>query len=149
LLHEVGSYSTALLEKPRVIVASKADLVEPEARASVAERAGLAGALVLSSWSGQGIEELKRELWTLIDAERTRDASRVGEHGGCPLLLGEALRLAERAQPGGQARVRARPGGAPRGGEALAAGRVPVRRVLVHARAGRERAESLRRGFGA
>jgi GTPase len=82
LLNEVGRYSPALLEKPRVVVASKADLLEPAARAGAPERAGLPGALLLSAWSGEGIEEFTRALWTLIGAERRRDASEAREHGG-------------------------------------------------------------------
>jgi GTP-binding protein len=82
LLSEVGLYSEALLEKPRLVVLSKSDLLDPAAREGAVQRAGLGGALLISSWTGEGIEEFKQALWKLIDAAQSRAASEASEHGG-------------------------------------------------------------------
>jgi GTP-binding protein len=79
LLHEVGSYGARLLEKPRLVALSKADLLPPEERVDAARRAGLPDALVLSAPSGLGLEEFKQRVWSLLDGPRTVEAE---PHGG-------------------------------------------------------------------
>ena len=66
---EIGEHSRALLEKPRVVVVTKADLIAPEDRAAAAERIGLPGALWVSAHSGAGIDVLLESLWRLVAPE--------------------------------------------------------------------------------
>ena len=65
---ELELHSPALLEKPRIRVLSKSDLLPPEARAAAAERAGMRDARVISAHSGEGVPELLEELWRRIVA---------------------------------------------------------------------------------
>ena len=67
---ELGQYSPALLEKPRVTVLTKADLLAPELRAGAAAAAGLPDALLISAHSGEGMPALLERLWKLIATER-------------------------------------------------------------------------------
>jgi GTP-binding protein len=63
---ELGEYSAALAEKPRVVVLTKADLLPPESHAGAAARAGLPGAVLVSAHSGAGIGDLLEVLWGLV-----------------------------------------------------------------------------------
>ena len=67
---ELGQYSPALLEKPRVTVLTKADLLAPELHAGAAAAAGLPDALLISAHSGEGMPALLERLWKLIATER-------------------------------------------------------------------------------
>jgi GTP-binding protein len=69
LEREVSLYSAALMEKPRVVVLTKSDLLPSEERDTLVSRTGLAGALVISAHSGDGIRELLEDLWKLIAPE--------------------------------------------------------------------------------
>ncbi len=66
LLKEVGSYSPALLERPRRLALSKADLLDPADRATAARRTGLPDALLFSSLTGHGLPELLEACWAGI-----------------------------------------------------------------------------------
>ena len=66
LEREVSLYSPALMEKPRVVLLTKSDLLPPEERAGLVARAGIPGALALSAHSGDGLRDLLEALWTLI-----------------------------------------------------------------------------------
>ena len=66
LEREVSLYSPALMEKPRVVVLTKSDLVPPEERAGLMARAGVPGALAISAHSGDGLRDLLEALWALI-----------------------------------------------------------------------------------
>ena len=66
LEREVSLYSPALMNKPRVVVLTKSDLVPPEERDALASRAGMAGAIVISAHSGDGLRALLEALWRLI-----------------------------------------------------------------------------------
>jgi GTP-binding protein len=66
LLREVGNYSPELLERPRLVALSKADLLEPAGRAGAPAQAGLPGALLFSSSSGEGLRELMEACWNVI-----------------------------------------------------------------------------------
>jgi GTP-binding protein len=67
---ELGAYSPELLEKPRVTVLTKADLLAPELHAGAAAAAGLPDALLISAHSGEGMPALLERLWKLIATER-------------------------------------------------------------------------------
>jgi GTP-binding protein len=72
LEHELAEWSPELLEKPRLVVFSKADLLPP---GEAAERARPFGALALSAATGQGLAELKEKIGAILDAERLREAT--------------------------------------------------------------------------
>jgi len=66
LEREVSLYSAALMEKPRVIVLTKADLVPRSpgpAGNPASPRPGLSGAIVISAHTGFGLRELLESLW--------------------------------------------------------------------------------------
>jgi GTP-binding protein len=72
--HELGAHSPALLEKPRLVVLTKADLLPAETRDAAAQQAGIPGARLVSAQSGFGMEALLEACWQLVapalDAER-------------------------------------------------------------------------------
>lgn len=65
LLNELEQYRPELLDRPRLVVGTKADLVTPEAL----ERAGW-DHLVISAVTGQGIRQLVGRLATLVNTAR-------------------------------------------------------------------------------
>ncbi len=72
LEQELGAWSPELLEKPRLVVLSKADLFPPgEAEA----RAKDMDALTISAATGQGVPALKERIGAMLDAERVREAT--------------------------------------------------------------------------
>jgi GTP-binding protein len=66
LEHEVGSYSPALLERPRIVALTKSDLIAPEDRAGTPDRLGLPGARLISAQAGEGLKELLESCWSTI-----------------------------------------------------------------------------------
>jgi GTP-binding protein len=64
---ELGEYSPALLEKPIVVVLTKADLLPPERHAGAADAAELPGARLVSAQSGEGVDALLQELWERLE----------------------------------------------------------------------------------
>ena len=66
LMKEIGSYSPALLERPRLVALSKADLLEANERDSAPARVGLPEAHLFSSLSGFGMRELLESCWSTI-----------------------------------------------------------------------------------
>jgi GTP-binding protein len=62
---ELHEHSAALLERPRIVVLTKADLLPPEEHAGLPERLGMPHALLVSSHSGHGIGRLLEEFWSL------------------------------------------------------------------------------------
>ena len=66
LEREIARYSPALVEKPRRVVLTKADLLPPEARADAAERLGVPGARLISAHTGFGLRELLEDVWSAI-----------------------------------------------------------------------------------
>ncbi len=71
LLKELGSYNPAMLQKPRLVLLTKADAMMPEDRERMAElRFDGEPADLISSVSGEGIAELKGRLWRLVLADR-------------------------------------------------------------------------------
>jgi len=78
VLGELERYSPALLERPRLVILSKADLLPPEEHATAAARAGLPGALVVSAHSGVGIATLLERLWSMLAAAEAEAAATDG-----------------------------------------------------------------------
>ena len=71
---ELEAYGHGLAEKPEIVALSKADALDPDTlKEQVArlKRAANRAPLVLSSASGQGVQEALRALLAVIDAERT------------------------------------------------------------------------------
>src|SRR5207245_100528 len=73
LEREVSLYSPALMEKPRVLVLTKADLVPEAERAAVARR--VPDARLISAHSGAGLSELLEALWRPLAALPASPAS--------------------------------------------------------------------------
>jgi GTP-binding protein len=83
LEREVSLHSPALLEKPRRVILTKADLLPPEGRAAAPVRLGLPDARLISAQTGEGLAPLLEELWGLIApalaAESDAPADEVGD----------------------------------------------------------------------
>ena len=74
LLNELKSYSKKLAEKPKLLVFSKADLVEKSDLKKLAKKKirYYSGKVhIISAVSGSGIEELLDILWDMIEKEKT------------------------------------------------------------------------------
>jgi len=63
---EVSLHSPVLLEKPRRVVVTKADLLPPEDHAAACARLGLPDARLISAQTGEGLPPLLEDLWGLI-----------------------------------------------------------------------------------
>jgi GTP-binding protein len=63
LENELSRYSAALMEKPRVLVLTKADLLPPEDRGNAPARVGIPQAMLLSAHTGEGVPALLDALW--------------------------------------------------------------------------------------
>ncbi len=63
---ELREYSRVLVEKPRVVVLTKADLLPPEEQTDAPRRLGLPQALLVSAHSGTGLGQLLEALWGLV-----------------------------------------------------------------------------------
>jgi len=66
---ELREYRGALMEKPRVVVLTKADLLAPEDLETVVARAAIPGAVLVSAHSGLGVGSLLETLWRLVAAD--------------------------------------------------------------------------------
>jgi GTP-binding protein len=66
LEREIALYQPGLLDKPRVVVLSKADVLDAEAQAEAARSAGLPDAVLISAHSGLGIETLLERFWVEV-----------------------------------------------------------------------------------
>jgi GTP-binding protein len=77
LERELREYGGGLVDKPRRVVLTKADLLPPEERGEAADRRGLPGARLISAQTGAGLDELMEELWRLLvavpDAEERQE----------------------------------------------------------------------------
>jgi GTPase len=70
---ELEAYGQGLIDKPEIVALSKADVMTPEAiklQSAKLKKAARRMPLILSSASGQGVTEVLRELFKVIDAER-------------------------------------------------------------------------------
>ncbi len=83
LEREVSLYSPALMEKPRVVVLTKSDLLPPEERDALVARTGIPGAIVISAHSGEGLRALLEALWRLVapQLKGAADAAGNAPHG--------------------------------------------------------------------
>ena len=72
LEHELREWSPELLEKPRLVVLSKADLLPP---GEAEERARGLGALAISAATGHGLAAFKDRIGSTLDAERRTEAT--------------------------------------------------------------------------
>ncbi len=72
LLHELGRYRADLLERPRLVVATKHDVVLPDE-----ERSG-PWSMAISAVTGEGLVELVGRLATLVAAGRRADEATAG-----------------------------------------------------------------------
>ncbi len=93
LCRELARYSELLVDKPRVILLSKADLPDTEDHVeqvrALAEAAG-APVHVISSVSGQGLDEAKRTLQTLVMQGRAEEQPDLPPHVEGPLAESSA-----------------------------------------------------------
>ena len=70
LLQEMEAYNPELLDKPRLLVVSKTDLLDEPARKSlVASLPAAVDYALISARTGQGIDELKDRIWQLIRSQ--------------------------------------------------------------------------------
>jgi GTPase len=80
--HELEAYGHGLSEKPEIIALSKADALDEatlDEQTARLERAAGHKPIVLSSASGQGVEEALRALLKVVDATKSQDATPVNE----------------------------------------------------------------------
>jgi GTP-binding protein len=68
LEREIELYQPGLLDKPRVVLLSKADLLPPELQADAPRRVGLPDALLISAHSGVGIDAMLERWWRDVNA---------------------------------------------------------------------------------
>ncbi len=76
LLSELERHRQDLLGRPRLVIGSRADTVPPELRP---DPASYGGALVCSSATGEGLDELTRRLATLVGTARAAAPARTTE----------------------------------------------------------------------
>ena len=81
LEREVSLHSPALLDKPRRVVVTKADLLPPEDHAGACARFGLPDARLVSAQSGEGLPPLLEELWGLLAVSLAAEASAPADEG--------------------------------------------------------------------
>jgi GTP-binding protein len=74
---ELGEYSRALLDKPSVVILTKADILPAEDRTGAPRRVGVPEAHVVSAHSGFGIAELLDRLWRLVSDSPVREGEDV------------------------------------------------------------------------
>lgn len=67
LVHELGEYSRALLDKPRIMVGSKSDLVISWDDEGILSESPEGRKLAISSITGEGLEELRRAIVFTVD----------------------------------------------------------------------------------
>jgi GTPase len=78
LRNEVSRYSQALADKEHVVLLTKSDLQPPGDPLPRLNTPAAAGVLAISSASGQGIEELKEQLWKFVEQAKTAEAVESG-----------------------------------------------------------------------
>ncbi len=83
LLDELRRYRPELLDRPRLVVASRVDLVAPEERG---EYGGFQPELEISAMTGEGLEELVRRMASLVVDERRRAAEGVARRQTEPVV---------------------------------------------------------------
>jgi len=72
---ELAAYNPELLDKPRVLAITKADLIDKEFQQLIRQEHGLKIPIVfISAVTGEGLEELKDLLWKTIDRHRSAES---------------------------------------------------------------------------
>jgi GTP-binding protein len=79
LEQEVSLYSPALMDKPRRVVISKADLLPAREHAAAPAQLGLPEARLISAHSGEGVAALLEDLWRGLATVPAMDAGGGGE----------------------------------------------------------------------
>jgi GTP-binding protein len=75
LRHEITQYSPALAERRHIVVLTKRDLLPADAELPALDAPEAVKVVAMSSASGQGIDELKELLWTLVSAARSEEST--------------------------------------------------------------------------
>jgi GTP-binding protein len=79
LERELGAYQPDLLDRPRLVVGSKLDLVASEAESDgAADEAGVELDQCISAVTGTGVSELVYRLGALVDEARSEEAAQAG-----------------------------------------------------------------------
>jgi GTP-binding protein len=73
LRQEIRLYSNALYHRPHVLVFTKRDLLPPDASMPQVEANDALATHMISSASGHGLEDLKEELWQMIQQQRSSE----------------------------------------------------------------------------
>ncbi len=76
---EVGAYSSALAERPHVVVLTKRDLLPEGDAVPVLDAPGAAGQMAISSASGSGLEEIKEYLWRFVSEAKAAEPAPADE----------------------------------------------------------------------
>ncbi len=69
LMEELAEYNPELIHKPRIVVGSKSDLDEDGSRAEEFRRKMSDDVIIISSFSGKGLDDLKRAFGNLFNQE--------------------------------------------------------------------------------
>ncbi len=81
LEREVSLHGPALLEKPRRVVVTKADLLPSEDHAAACASLGLPDARLISAQSGEGLAPLLEDLWGLIAPSLAAEDAAAADEG--------------------------------------------------------------------
>ncbi|HET9513035.1 MAG TPA: GTPase, partial [Gemmatimonadales bacterium] len=73
LRQEIRLYSNALYHRPHLLVFTKRDLLPPDGSMPPVEAEDALATHMISSASGQGLDQLKEELWQMIQQERSSE----------------------------------------------------------------------------
>jgi GTP-binding protein len=73
LRQEIRLYSNALYHRPHLLVFTKRDLLPPDGSMPPVEAEDALATHMISSASGQGLDQLKEELWQMIQQQRTSE----------------------------------------------------------------------------
>jgi GTP-binding protein len=79
LRQEVELYSRALSHRPHVLVYTKRDLLPPDSALPPVDAPDALHELVISSVSGQGLDDLKETLWRLVQEQRKEDSESIDD----------------------------------------------------------------------
>ena len=77
LRQEAGAYGADLADKPHIVVLTKADLIPADAPPPPLRAPDARAVLAISAVTGRGLDELREQLWTLV--EQARAAERAAE----------------------------------------------------------------------
>jgi GTP-binding protein len=69
LLHELAEYSQSLAAKPKVFIATKSDLINPDSPLHIADRW-----MKISAVTGEGVDAVVRKLAEMVKEEKLREA---------------------------------------------------------------------------